>query len=87
MAVNSFSFFRGAAAIMAEDLATSPVIGSTTQLCGDAHAGNFGLFGSLPGLASGTRSRRCAASHMTSTVTTGSARIPHPSFPSRTGKM
>lgn len=45
MAPTPFTFFRGAAAVMAEDLAESPVSGSTTQLCGDAHAGNFGLFG------------------------------------------
>jgi len=45
MLVSPFTFFRGAAAIMAADLATTPVSGVTVQLCGDAHALNFGLFG------------------------------------------
>jgi uncharacterized protein (DUF2252 family) len=45
MLVSSFTFFRGAAVIMAADLATTPVSGVTMQLCGDAHASNFGLFG------------------------------------------
>jgi hypothetical protein len=38
MLVSSFTFFRGAAVIMAADLATTPVSGVTVQLCGDAHA-------------------------------------------------
>ena len=41
-----FTFFRGAALIMAADLATTPQSGVTVQLCGDAHLSNFGLFGS-----------------------------------------
>ena len=45
MAVSPFTFFRGAAAIMAADLAATPVSGVTVQLCGDAHMSNFGLFG------------------------------------------
>jgi len=39
-----FAFFRGAAAIMAADLAGRPSPGLTVQLCGDAHLGNFGTF-------------------------------------------
>ena len=40
-----FTFYRGAALIMAADLAATPVSGVTVQLCGDAHLSNFGLFG------------------------------------------
>jgi uncharacterized protein (DUF2252 family) len=39
------TFYRGAAAIMAADLAPSPRSGITSQVCGDAHLSNFGLFG------------------------------------------
>jgi uncharacterized protein (DUF2252 family) len=39
-----FAFFRGAAAIMAADLAGTPVSGTRVQLCGDAHLANFGGF-------------------------------------------
>ena len=46
MLVSPFTFFRGAAAIMAADLAGTPESGVTVQLCGDAHLSNFGLFGS-----------------------------------------
>ena len=46
MAATPFAFFRGAAGIMAADLATTPVSGTTVQLCGDAHLLNFGAFGS-----------------------------------------
>jgi uncharacterized protein (DUF2252 family) len=45
MLVSPFTFFRGAAVIMAADLVRTPVSGVTVQLCGDAHASNFGLFG------------------------------------------
>jgi uncharacterized protein (DUF2252 family) len=45
MSVSPFTFYRGAAAIMAADLAGSPVSGITVQLCGDAHLSNFGVFG------------------------------------------
>ncbi len=44
MAVSPFTFFRGAAAIMAEDLAHSPACGLRVQACGDAHLANFGIF-------------------------------------------
>ena len=46
MLVSAFTFFRGAALVMASDLATTPRSGLTTQLCGDAHLANFGLFAS-----------------------------------------
>jgi uncharacterized protein (DUF2252 family) len=46
MAQSPFTFFRGAAAVMAHDLATTPVTGITVQACGDAHLSNFGLFAS-----------------------------------------
>ena len=45
MLVSPFTFYRGAALIMAADLAATPVSGVTVQLCGDAHLSNFGLFG------------------------------------------
>src|SRR5689334_15321020 len=45
MLVSPFTFFRGAAAVMAADLAGTPESGVTVQLCGDAHLSNFGLFG------------------------------------------
>ena len=45
MLVSPFTFFRGAAAIMAADLSVTPTSGVTVQLCGDAHLTNFGLFG------------------------------------------
>lgn len=44
MAVNSFAFFRGGAAIMANDLARVPSPAITVQLCGDMHVSNFGFF-------------------------------------------
>jgi uncharacterized protein (DUF2252 family) len=45
MLVSPFTFYRGAALIMASDLVATPVSGVTVQLCGDAHLSNFGLFG------------------------------------------
>lgn len=44
MAESAFTFYRGAAAIMAADLAGTPATGLTTQICGDAHLSNFGSF-------------------------------------------
>jgi uncharacterized protein (DUF2252 family) len=41
---SSFSFYRGAAAVMAADLAAAPSTGLRVQLCGDAHLSNFGTF-------------------------------------------
>jgi uncharacterized protein (DUF2252 family) len=46
MIESPFRFYRGAAAIMAADLARSPRSGFTAQLCGDAHMLNFRLLGS-----------------------------------------
>jgi uncharacterized protein (DUF2252 family) len=46
MVTSPFAFYRGAALVMAHDLAASPTSGLTTQLCGDAHLSNFGLFAS-----------------------------------------
>jgi uncharacterized protein (DUF2252 family) len=46
MLVSPFTFYRGAAAIMAADLAHTPVSGLRAQLCGDAHLSNFGVFAS-----------------------------------------
>ncbi|MBR7835139.1 DUF2252 domain-containing protein [Actinospica durhamensis] len=46
MLVSPFTFYRGAAAVMAADLAATPTSGLTVQLCGDAHLANFGLFAS-----------------------------------------
>jgi uncharacterized protein (DUF2252 family) len=46
MAVSPFTFYRGAALIMAADLAGTPSSGLHAQICGDAHLSNFGLFGS-----------------------------------------
>ncbi len=49
MSTSPFAFFRGSAALMAVDLAAGPRSGMTAQLCGDAHAGNFGLYGTQDG--------------------------------------
>ena len=46
MMVSPFTFYRGAAAVMAADLKDTPVAGLGAQLCGDAHLSNFGLFAS-----------------------------------------
>jgi uncharacterized protein (DUF2252 family) len=46
MMVSPFTFYRGAAKIMAADLEDTPVAGLETELCGDAHLSNFGLFAS-----------------------------------------
>ncbi|MBO1333282.1 DUF2252 domain-containing protein [Streptomyces sp. VRA16 Mangrove soil] len=46
MAASPFAFLRGAAAVMAGDLAAGAHTGLTVQLCGDAHLLNFGLFAS-----------------------------------------
>jgi uncharacterized protein (DUF2252 family) len=46
MAASEFAFFRGAAAIMASDLAATASSGLRVQLCGDAHLANFGGFAS-----------------------------------------
>ena len=45
MLSSPLAFYRGAALVMANDLAGSPATGLTVQACGDAHLSNFGLFG------------------------------------------
>src|SRR6201997_1189100 len=46
MMVSPFTFYRGAAKIMAVDLKDTPAAGLRAQLCGDAHLSNFGMFAS-----------------------------------------
>ncbi|MEV6272217.1 DUF2252 domain-containing protein [Kribbella sp. NPDC051936] len=46
MMASPFTFYRGAAKIMAVDLAATPTSGLQVQLCGDAHLSNFGVFAS-----------------------------------------
>ena len=46
MSASPFAFYRGAAYVMASDLATTPRLGIRVQLCGDAHLSNFGGFAS-----------------------------------------
>ena len=46
MLVSPFTFYRGAATIMAADLDGTPTAGLQVQLCGDAHLSNFGAFAS-----------------------------------------
>jgi len=49
MAATPFAFLRGTAGLMAYDLAHTPVTGIGAQICGDAHAANFGLYGDARG--------------------------------------
>ncbi|MET8448864.1 DUF2252 domain-containing protein [Streptomyces sp. NPDC005209] len=49
MAATPFAFLRGSAGLMAYDLARTPVTRIGTQICGDAHAANFGLYGDARG--------------------------------------
>ncbi len=49
MRASPFAFYRGAAAIMAADLANTPVAGLWVQACGDCHLANFGTFASPEG--------------------------------------
>lgn len=49
MIASPFTFFRGAAGLMAADLAAGPDSGLAAQICGDAHAANFGLYGTQRG--------------------------------------
>ncbi|HEY2174475.1 MAG TPA: DUF2252 domain-containing protein [Mycobacteriales bacterium] len=46
MLASPFSFYRGAALVMASDLSGTPRTGIRTQICGDAHLSNFGVFAS-----------------------------------------
>jgi uncharacterized protein (DUF2252 family) len=49
MAESPFGYFRGAAPVMAADLAQLPSTGIVTQLCGDAHVRNLGAFAAPDG--------------------------------------
>jgi uncharacterized protein (DUF2252 family) len=49
MAATPFAFLRGSAGLMAYDLARTPTTRIATQICGDAHAANFGLYGDARG--------------------------------------
>jgi uncharacterized protein (DUF2252 family) len=49
MRLSAFAYYRGAAAVMAADLAALPHTGLCVQLCGDAHMANFGSFPSPEG--------------------------------------
>ncbi|MET9763464.1 DUF2252 domain-containing protein [Streptomyces sp. NPDC006372] len=49
MAATPFAFLRGAAGLMAYDLARTPMTRVLAQICGDAHAANFGLYGDARG--------------------------------------
>jgi uncharacterized protein (DUF2252 family) len=49
MQENPFAFLRGAAAVMAQDLAAEPKVGLAVQACGDTHLMNFGAFVSPEG--------------------------------------
>ncbi|GAA3122698.1 DUF2252 domain-containing protein [Streptomyces echinatus] len=49
MAAGPFAFLRGSAGLMAYDLARTPLTRIGTQICGDAHAANFGLYGDARG--------------------------------------
>ena len=65
MLVSPFTFYRGAAKIMAADLKDTPTAGLNVQLCGDAHLSNFGTFaqprarGAADGRARARRPRGC----------------------------
>ncbi|QNP64257.1 DUF2252 domain-containing protein [Streptomyces genisteinicus] len=49
MTASPFAFLRGSAGLMGHDLVGTPVTGIAAQLCGDAHAANFGLYGDARG--------------------------------------
>ncbi|MFF6913582.1 DUF2252 family protein [Streptomyces sp. NPDC012466] len=49
MTATPFAFLRGAAGLMAHDLARTPMTRIRAQICGDAHAANFGLYGDARG--------------------------------------
>ena len=54
MLTSPFAFLRGSAVIMANDLAETPDTALRVQACGDAHLGNFGVFGTPSGTWSST---------------------------------
>jgi uncharacterized protein (DUF2252 family) len=49
MVASPYGFLRGTAIVMAEDVASLPSTGITPVICGDAHLGNFGFYGSPEG--------------------------------------
>ncbi|WP_162467161.1 DUF2252 domain-containing protein [Streptomyces cavernae] len=49
MAASPFAFLRGSAGLMAHDLTRTPMTGIGAQICGDAHAANFGLYADARG--------------------------------------
>ncbi|WP_224058575.1 DUF2252 domain-containing protein [Streptomyces kanamyceticus] len=49
MSASPFAFLRGSAGLMAYDLARTPMTGVGAQICGDAHAANFGLYADARG--------------------------------------
>ncbi|MBF6050897.1 DUF2252 domain-containing protein [Streptomyces eurocidicus] len=49
MAASPFAFLRGSAGLMGHDLVRTAVTGIGAQICGDAHAANFGLYGDARG--------------------------------------
>jgi uncharacterized protein (DUF2252 family) len=49
MSASPFAFLRGSAGLMAADLVATPVTGVPAQICGDAHAANFGLYADATG--------------------------------------
>ena len=57
MTATPYGFLRGAAVVMAEDVALLPSTGITPVICGDAHLGNFGFYASSKSFRSMTRSR------------------------------
>ena len=57
MMVSPFTFYRGAAKIMAADLKDTPTAGLDVQLCGDAHLSNFGVL-RIAGAGAGLRPER-----------------------------
>ena len=62
MAASPWNYYRGAAAVMASDLASRPNSGLEVQLCGDAHVLNFGLWATPSGTScsiSATSTRPC----------------------------
>jgi hypothetical protein len=67
MLVSPFTFYRGAALVMAADLAGTPNTGLRAQLCGDAHLSNFGIFAS-PAPPTAARSRATAGTCSSSSV-------------------
>jgi Uncharacterized protein conserved in bacteria (DUF2252) len=65
MMASPFTFRRGAAKIMAVDLAGTPTAGLDVQLCGDAHLSNFGAFAPAQRVLPGLRLRLPPRGHLT----------------------